>query len=355
MKTPVYAYIPTSPAKITSALSDMFTELRRDDQEFSRSANTNVMIAVSSRTLLGDVEAAIDALSLVHPSRFFVVFIDDALEDLSTEISARCHGLSKSAHVCSEVVRIGAPRAKLAMVPNIVRGHFMTGTATELFLFDRDLSRELLDRLAPLADSIVFDSSDFSERVDMIAEAARWCGNLVDVQWIGLGPWRDEIKTAFTSPIVRDLLPGLNEIAIRVAGVTREPPPFVAILLAGWIVERLGLTHMVGRHGTLKGHLPLAGNREVRLVFDSRPAGEARLEEVRFQAALPGGGTGSVRLVHGAGGLETIVEAARSFRSIRPVEDESREALLRRFFLIGESTTNYNAALRAALHIRQAA
>jgi glucose-6-phosphate dehydrogenase assembly protein OpcA len=354
MKTPVYAYIPTSPAKITAALSDVFTDLRSNDQEFSRSANTNVIIAVSSRALLGDVETAIDGLSLVHPSRFFVVFCDDTLEDIATEISARCHGLSKSAHVCSEVVRIGAPAAKLPMVPSIVRGHFMTGTATELYLFDRGVSRELLDRLVPLADAIVFDSSDFSERVDIVAEAARWCSSLVDVQWIGLGPWREEIKTAFASPVVRELLSGLSEISIRAAGGTREPPPFVALLLAGWIVERLGLTHVIGRHGTLRGHLPLAGNREVRIVFDSRPAGEARLEEVRFQATLANGSAGSVRLVHGAGGLETIVEASRSFRSLRPLEDESRDALLRRFFLIGESTTNYNAALRAALHIRQA-
>lgn len=354
MVTPVYAYIPTTPATIGAALTDVFTELRRDDQEFSRSANTNVIIAVSSRGALDRVDAAVDALSLVHPSRFFVVFVDDELPDVVTEISARCHGLSKSSHVCSEVVRIGTPRSKLWTVPSIIRGNFMVGTAAELYLFDAAVSRELLDSLAPLVDSILFDSGDFSDRVDMVAEAARYCGNLIDVQWIGLGPWRDEIKTAFSKQPVRELLRGLDDVTVRAAGGTRETPPFVALLLGGWIVERLGLTQVCGRHGALRGRLPLARNREVRLSFESLPAPEARVEEVRFAGTLPGGGVGSVRVIHGAGGLETIIEAERAYRSLRPIEEESREGLIRRFFLIGESTANYNAALRAALHIRQA-
>lgn len=347
-----YAYTPTSVGGITKTLNEVFASMQDGQQEFNRSANTNVMVAVSSREILGEMEPTIDALALVHPSRFFVVYVDDSLSDLTVELSARCHGLSKSQHVCSEVVRIGAPREKLWLVPSLVRGQFLTGTPTELLLYDAGVSRELLDRLAPLADVVFLDSEELAPQKDMLAEAARLSSNIVDVQWIALAPWRDEIKSAFSKPAVRELAPCITAVAIKAIGGTRETPPFGALLLGGWIVQRLGLTQVMGPHGGLRARYPAGGNREIGIQFESAPGATAAVAEVAFAVRTPEGRVGSVRFA-ARNGIETIVDVGRPFRSSRPVEEEDRAALLRRYFLIGESTTNYNASLREALHLRQ--
>jgi glucose-6-phosphate dehydrogenase assembly protein OpcA len=350
MSSASYAYAPTSPALISKALGDVFSAMESGEQRFNRSAHTNVIVATSSRDTLGAVEKTLDALSLVHPSRFFVVYIDDSLPAVATEISARCHGLSRSEHACSEVVRLGAPRSKLGLIPSVVRGHFMVGTPAELYLADGAVSRELVDCLTPLVDLTIFDSEDFAHRLDIIAEVARLCPALLDLEWIKLGPWRDEIKAAFSRAIVRDHLPMLTEVSIDASGGRGDIPPLHALLLAGWILDRLELVRILGHHGDLRASFPRGGGRQVRLRFGGGRGVVAQIEEVAFRFG-DGAGGGAVSFVRGQG-LETHVELERRMRWSRPLEEEDREGLIRRYFLIGESTANYNAALRGALSLR---
>lgn len=352
MTTPAYAYTPTSAAKITKALGDVFASMETDQQRYNRAANTNLLVAVSSVDLLPGIEVTIDAISVVHPSRFFVVYIDDSLSEVTTSISARCHGLSRSEHVCSEVVRIGAPRDKLWLIPSIVRGNLMVGTPAELFIADGAVPRELLDRLAPLADLVMFDSRDLSDRVDLVAAIARASGNLLDLDWIELGPWREEIKTAFSKPMVCDHLAQLTEVVVTAGADSRGALPFGAFLLGGWIVQRLGLMHVIGRRGEVRAHLPGNRDREVTVRLQTVLGDAAEIESVVFRFAMNEGRSGEVRLRRGRE-LETTVECGRSMHWSRPLERESREGLIRRYFLIGESTANYNASLRGALHLRQ--
>jgi len=347
-----YAYTPTSPSGITKALGDVFASLATEQQRYNRAANTNLIVAVSSATHLSAVEDIIDAFSLVHPSRFFVVYVDDSLESIATAISARCHGLSRSEHACSEVVRIGCPRAMLWLVPSVVRGNLMVGTATELYIADGGVSRELLDRLAPLADLVVYDSRDLVEQSEMVGAIARTSTNLLDLDWIELGPWREEIKAAFAKSAVNEHLAELREVVVTSGGTGRGKVPFSAFLLGGWIVHRLGLTHVMGRHGDVRAVYPAGGGRTVSLRFERASSGEEGIDTVIFRFGLPGGREGVVRLSRGKG-LDTIVECGRSMRWSRPLERETREGLIRRYFLIGESTANYSASLRGALHLQQ--
>ncbi|MFM1848365.1 MAG: hypothetical protein RL417_1839 [Pseudomonadota bacterium] len=345
-----YAYTPTSPGAITKALGDVFAAMESAGQRFNRSANTNVIVAVSSVDSLRELETSIDSLSLVHPSRFFVVYIDDKLKRVETAISARCHGLSRSEHACSEVVRIGTPRADLWLVPSIIRGNFMVGMPAELYLADGDISQDLVDKLSPLADLVIFDSGDFSSRLDILAETARFCSNLLDLEWVELGPWRDEIKGAFARGLIRDLLPDLTAIVVRASGGVGNLPSFGALLLGGWMVDRLGLSHLLGRHGDIHAQLPGGRHKQVSLRFEGCPGEGRQIEEVTFLFESAEGKS-ALRLVRDES-IEVSVEGARKMHWSRPVEDESRDELIRRYFLIGESTANYNAALRVALHLR---
>lgn len=226
----------------------------------------------------------------------------------------------------------------------------MVGTATELYIADGAVSRDLLDSLAPLADLIMFDSRDVSARQDFISEIARLSSNVLDLDWIELGPWREEIRTAFSKPIVVECRDDLSEVVITASGGRPGIPPFSALLLGGWVLHRLGLTRVMGRHGSIRAQSGGHDERSVGIRFESVGPGEPRIDAVTFRFARKDGWAGEVRVCRG-NGLETIIECGRSMRSQRPWERETREGLIRRFFLIGESTANYNASLRGALHL----
>jgi hypothetical protein len=68
-----YPYTKTEPHKIPAALDTFFAALEGADKSFSRAANFNLIIPLSSSAKLEELEDEIDAFSFVHPSRFFVL------------------------------------------------------------------------------------------------------------------------------------------------------------------------------------------------------------------------------------------------------------------------------------------
>lgn len=346
-----YSYTPTALGKISDTLTSLFADLQGEEATYNRSANCNLIILVANSGKLAALEGLIDSLSMVHPSRFFVAYTEPGNALAQASISARCHGLSKSEHVCSEVVRLSAGEDNLSAIPSVIRAHMLTGMPTEIFLFDSDVSPSLLRAVAPLADSLFVDSQRFSHKLDSFAQLLPMTKSIIDFSWVGLGVWREELKLAMARCGSAGTRPHLRDIVIEYNGAAGPTPGALPLLFAGWIVNRLqaavlerltdGSIRLCGSDGGII-HLGFAGT--------AAPDGE-RLTRVHLDLEVAGNSF-SVEMLR-AKLLETTVKGREVYRATRPFEDESFEGRVRRHFLIGESLANYVGAARIALKLRE--
>lgn len=347
-----YSYTKTTLSAVSTALTALFASLESEQQSFNRAANANVIIPLSGVAKLEPLEADLDTLSLVHPSRFFVIYVDNQLQSPEVYISARCHALSKSEHVCSEILRIAFPAAQFAAIPSLIRANTLTDMPTEVYLADADFPKEFLTGLLENGNTLALDSAEFEGRFDALEQLEGMVDTVLDLQWVGLGLWRDEIKDLFSRPLVREYVRSIR--SVEVASTAPEGRDSAAALLVGaWIADRLGLAR-----GLVYGHDGFecsdGSGRTIRLAFKkSAAAGASKLTEVLFRFDPLQVGSASqdqyIRLRRNGEALETMVDLNVSYRATRPFDDESRQSRVRRYFLIGESMTNYTAAARLAL------
>ena len=345
-----HAYTPAPVGTIGKVLTEVFSSLEGDRQTVVRAAGANFMVAAAGPASLSSLEGILEELAVIHPSRFFVVCLDVEAETISAGVSARCHIFSKGRHVCSEVIRLVAPPDRVDALPGILRANFLPGLPTELFVAESDVSPALLEHLSRLADVAVLDAAHFDGRPDLLRGIAGQTGSIIDLQWIGLGPWRDQIRSVFDRSADPALLATLRSIEIEVSG--SDGVSLAGLLLAGWLSERLGLASIRGAGGAWEGTLSMPPHppRPVGITVSARRGAEGaepRIEAVclRFQGAEEP----RVVLSRRGSELECTVHLGSTVRMSRPLEGDEAAVRLRRYFLIGESTTNYPAALRAAL------
>ena len=146
----------------------------------------------------------------------------------------------------------------------------------------------------------------------------------------------------FSRPSVREDLSKLKRIVISAEGSENTAVPFPAALLAGWFADRLHLARIPGQENLLKS---FSGNT-VELQYE--------VTRVKTRSALKGvtldfGSGRAVTIARNEAGLASVVSLGAQFRSFRTLEDDSPAGLLRRFFMIGESTANYMAAFHFVL------
>lgn len=351
-----YQYKQTAAEKVNAELAEFFAQLEGADKVFNRAANANVIIPLSSPELLEALEPQLDVLSFAHPSRFFVVYFDEKAQSLSTSVSARCHALSKSEHVCAEIIRIGFPRREVAAVPSLIRACLLTGMQTEFYLFDGRFDVQELRKFSNLGDSLILDSADFEGRYEELYTVQNLTRSVLDLQWVGLGLWRDEIKALFERPFIRSYLPAVRAVEITASSASTAATPASALLLGAWILDRMRLGSQVRWAGGDFECIATEGQSVRMSLRSTRGAAESKLLEVlfRFDPLRIGESPQDQYIrVSCADSLETMVDLNVSFRTSRPVEDNSKTERLKRYFLIGESVTNYTASAALAQRLER--
>lgn len=378
-------YQRTKVGDVSRALTELFIGLQGEDNSYTRASSTNVLLPLGSADAAEAVESLVEEVARLHPSRFFLCGVNNALNALAAEVSARCHFTSKGAgraqHVCSELVRFGVPNSQLAALAQAVRANLVSGTPTELFLFDSRVEGELLDALLPLVDDLVLDSSMWSERVFLLEKMLSSARHVVDLQWIALGPWRELLRSAFAIPEARGLANGISRVQVITdaslgaarggaterrsvsEGALPRGATMAGLLLHGWIASRLHLTPTSVRDDEEGSGIQLMSSMPTGASVSSSVAsvGEAAVSpprwlasgeatgptvrSVRIEGIGRGGRSTSIEIQRSGGLLEAKVRGNSSVVLTRPIEKEEGIDFLRRFFLIGESVTNYPAAM----------
>jgi glucose-6-phosphate dehydrogenase assembly protein OpcA len=180
---------------------------------------------------------------------------------------------------------------------------------------------------------------------DLVPSLRRLCPALVDLRWIALAPWREQVRAVFDKPPLLDRLDALEEIEIVATAPQDEWPPSL-FLLAGWILDRLQLDPVACTAGSIECRRPRGG--DVRVVLRVEAGQVARVTSIVMT-----GREGVVVRILRKEALETIVEGPYSYRWSQLLDEDSSHALLERYFLVGESTANYRGALQVAQQLVQ--
>ncbi len=366
MRAPA-TYSPTPIKDIASSIGRASYALSGNKQRGLRSLSGNSIILAPDKSNLAKIDEILDRFTVIHPGRIFVVIVDDAAKGIGAEISARSAPISKSDNVFSEIIRITLPSNSIQALPSIIRSNLLTGMSTELFIFDPIKGTALIETLSHLTDEIIFDSSIFDADLTLVVDFIRSGEGLVDLQWIGCAPWRDQIRALFERFSTDDLLERLAAVEIKSISKIKDHPPSASLLLGGWIVETLGLEFVSYEKSRYECRLAGYSKRShepngFNLSFTTKEGSSSSVEEMvlSFRDVTACGdpvrsGPRRVRLVR-AEALETVVEMFGSSSPLRfccPKGEEGLLPRLERFFMIGESVKNYRGALRSALELEK--
>lgn len=342
-------YRHATSKSIASELNEIFAAID-SSHPVRRAAGVNFLLLLSSAEEFEHAEQLLTSLAVVHPGRFFILCPDPHIEGVRVNVGARCHLISRTDQVCSDVIGLYASEEGLRSLPSVLRAHLLTGVPTELFVMPPVAHRALVDAFATLSDLIILDSRSYERDLAEVEEIMSLSRALVDIEWIGLASWRDQIKLIFDRPTLAEELRALERVTIRASTPHRDVVPASAALLSGWIVDRLGVVARgYGRNGfECVTKRPAHGEPDALLLSleVSQGSEESRVDEVEFRF-----GAEKRIVVRRGASLETIVEIGQGFKMSRPLDPDPIEARLERFFVIGESTINFKAALRAAIQL----
>lgn len=357
-----FSYSKVEPTAIGKSLERMFSADDSSQVSFTSASHFNAIVPLSSGSLLKECDAFIELVGQLHPSRFFIVCLDAAAKELETWVAASCYLIpgNKSAHLCSEVVRIVCTPQDAPAAMSIIRGNLMPSIPTEAFLYDPLTEPEMVRFVTPLCDRVYLDSSSLAKQGVVSHELLKSSWEIIDLEWFALAAWRDAVRESFSFPILSRMLGNLESIEIKSEWINCQICPEsmapCSALLTSWFVSRLGLSvaaagktgfECVAKNGrrlliSVKSGLADATARE-------RERGPfARLSQVRMVSSLPERGKLTVTIERSQSLLEVEVSGFVALRFTKMLEDESRGARLGRFFSIGESTINYRHALRLA-------
>jgi glucose-6-phosphate dehydrogenase assembly protein OpcA len=285
------APIPVDPSAIESEFTRIWRETATTgiDSSSVRLRLLNFIGVARSTEAVDRFERVMSALPERHPCRGILAVVSPDAGDVAAEISAHCwRSAAGSRHVCSEEVllRCGPGREHLLasavlalLVPELPVTAWLIGDVS----LDDPMVAELLDE----ADRIFIDSTGASDprAVMRAAVHAREAHEIEvgDLAWCRLKSWRGLVAQFFDSAEGARELSELREIEIC-SGTGR--PTGEALLLAGWLVSRLGLSlaDIQSAPQAIQGTL-YDGSRGVKLEIAGAGDSGIPLQSVRLQTA----------------------------------------------------------------------
>jgi glucose-6-phosphate dehydrogenase assembly protein OpcA len=232
--------------------------------------NVNVRTSVLNFVICApDIESAQHAskllrdLSSTHLARVTLLILDSsssAPANVSTWITLRCFStFSDLMRHCFEQTTILTIGAAVRSVANILQPLLKPDLPVYLWwIGDPPDNDTIFSSLIELSNRVIVDSTSFfnpEQDIRTLAELFQVSPNcaLSDLNWGRLTPWRQLVAQFFDVAEYRPYLAGVTSIEIEHAAVplampmrTEEgdvsPNPTRALLLAGWLKDRLGWT-----------------------------------------------------------------------------------------------------------------
>jgi glucose-6-phosphate dehydrogenase assembly protein OpcA len=188
-----------------------------------------------------------DAMAVLpqqQPCRGIMALASRAEGSLEAMVSARCLNMPSGVkHLCAEEVRLWGMGSQQRELSSAVLGLLVPELPVALWLMDGpDATGSLAQELLETTDRLFFDTANdavpASAYKRMLRDGERFEVQLTDLAWARTATWRELIAQFFDGDGLAQLATiAAIEIDCGDAGVSSE-----GLLLAGWLVSRLGLS-----------------------------------------------------------------------------------------------------------------
>lgn len=278
------------------AIEGKFTEIWRAtsgaayDESSIRLRVLNFVAFAREPTGVERFREVMGALPQRYPCRGILAVAAPGQEQLNASISAGFwRSASGARHVCSEEVRLVGSADQEPELASAVLALLVPELPVAIWLMDApDLGGRMSREILETADRVFFDTAgqaDAADVFDHILRAGREFElELCDLAWGRIATWRELVAQFFDG---HDGMRELSQIqSIEVDGGSPRLSS-EALLLAGWLVSRLGLSlaYLAPSGGRIEATL-YDGTRGVTLRVARGPdGGAAPLREVRIRTA----------------------------------------------------------------------
>ena len=233
------------PRGIEAEFTRIWRETAGDDYDRSsvRLRMFNFVALADDPSVESKFDDVMQMLVQRHPCRGILAITGTQFRQLEASISARCWRMAGGGrHVCSEEVFITGPVEEDA-VASAVLGLLVPELPVTVWLAgSADLARQFDAGIIESADRVFFDTGTPDAQAQSLraaAGAARDGLELCDLAWCRLATWRTLCAQFFDGDDGLRQLPQITSIDIAGGG---DDPSAEALLLAGWLISRLGFT-----------------------------------------------------------------------------------------------------------------
>ena len=164
--------------------------------------------------------------------------------DITAQVAAYCPVQKKkrSSLICCEYIALNGTNSDLNNVTSLIQSLLINELPKFLWWkSDPNYQEELFKKLAPTCNSVVFDSSGFTNPIAGIhsmAQLVQQGFNIADLNWKRLASWQELTAEAFDPPSRRAALLEVDRITLDYEAGN----PAQALLFIGWLGSRLQWT-----------------------------------------------------------------------------------------------------------------
>ncbi len=226
------------------------------DDEFAvlRARVANLLVYVSSDSILGEVNGILAELTAIHPSRVLLMLGEQGASDHDIEMSVETLNVadkrSGAIRLCCEEVMLKAAGSFISELPSAALPLLVPDLTT--FLWWRaavESDNEVFDALLQASDRLVVDSAEFVSPATELLGITRLFTQedyshvgISDLNWARLTSWRDLLAGFYDVAAYQPLLANVERVRIDYlppehAGTAIAPQ---ALLMTGWLASRLG-------------------------------------------------------------------------------------------------------------------
>lgn len=244
--------LAVDPQQIETALRQLWAEGRQGDHAVTRACMANLVVYAGTRAYADQATEAIAQITATHLVRAIVLISDETADETAVRawLSAHCQ-LPKASglHVCCEQVTLEATGEATERLPSVVLPLLVADLPVIVWwMGDPPFGAPVFEQLIDAADRLVVDTTSFQDPTFSLTRLAALVrtrsGQIAvsDLSWARLAPWQDQLAQAFDSAETLPYLERLERVTVRylrVEGLGRVDPE-MALLLAGWFLNRLG-------------------------------------------------------------------------------------------------------------------
>lgn len=229
--------------EIRRELRNLWASEAMSDEAVIRASTHNLIVYVADHTAAEETTRRIIELTADRPGRVILIDVEPGDENrVDAWVTTYCRSYGKK-QICGELITL-AVRGTLR---DEIHSTVVALLAPDLPVFlwwtcDLDPANHLFERLSRNVDRVVVDSTQLGDAAQGLNEIAGLPEQLHigDLNWARLTPWRRALAQLWDLASARGRLDSLKSLEIHYASSGNLQDAERALLLGGWLADRLG-------------------------------------------------------------------------------------------------------------------